>query len=147
MIVNNFVFRELLILTLNTKSMKKLFTLLVLLSISFASMANQASSNPGPIIPVNPPPGNPGNPGNLNPNPLSLDPAIEVFYLNGALIITFNYDLGGADIVVSNTTTGEQWQDYVDGACVTMLDIVGEAGVYEINISTDYGVYTGSFIL
>lgn len=124
--------------------MKKLFTLLVLISLSFTAMADNPSKDKTEHIPISPIP-NKDHP--LNPKPLSLNPDIEAFYMNGTLTISFNYDLGEADIVVYNTTTGEQWFDNVYGSCVTLIHLTGDEGYYEINITTDSGDYAGTFVL
>mgnify|MGYP003407697825 CR=1 FL=1 len=79
------------------------------------------------------------------PKPLSLLSDIEASYFNGALTVVFNADLGDADIVVSNLTTGEMWSDSVSGVGATTLLLSGEEGYYEILIYTDCGEYSGEF--
>ncbi len=72
---------------------------------------------------------------------------IEAYYLYGELSLTFNVDLGNADIVVTNTTTGESWYDSVNGVGATSITLSGDEGYYEIYIYTDCGDYTGTFII
>ena len=120
--------------------MKKLIILLSAILIASVAIAdNPKPTNPFGPIPINPKPLNP------NPQPLSLRSDIEASYFNGALTVVFNADLGDADIVVSNLTTGEMWSDSVSGVCSTTLLLSGEEGYYEILIYTDCGEYTGEF--
>lgn len=120
--------------------MKKLITLLCAILIASVAIAD----NPKPTIPLGPIPINP-NPTNPIPKPKSLTAVIEASYFNGALTVVFNADLGDADIVVSNLTTGEMWSDSVSGVGATTLLLSGEEGYYEILIYTDCGEYTGEF--
>lgn len=79
--------------------------------------------------------------------PLSLLSDIEASYFNGALTIVFNADLGDADIVVSNLTTGDMWSESVSGIGAATLLLSGDEGYYEILIYTDCGDYSGEFVL
>mgnify|MGYP003431578472 FL=1 len=79
--------------------------------------------------------------------PLSLLSDIEASYFNGALTIVFNADLGDADIVVSNLTTGDMWSESVSGVGAATLLLSGDEGYYEILIYTDCGDYSGEFVL
>lgn len=120
--------------------MKKLITLLSAILIASVAIAdNPKPPQTGTPIPINPQPLNP------NPKPLSLRSDIEASYFNSALTVVFNADLGDADIVVSNLTTGEMWSDSVSGVGATTLLLSGEEGYYEILIYTDCGEYTGEF--
>ena len=72
---------------------------------------------------------------------------IEAYYSYGELSLTFNINLGNADIVVTNTTTGESWYDSVNGVGSTVITLSGDEGCYEIYIYTDCGDYSGTFII
>lgn len=63
------------------------------------------------------------------------------------LTITLSEDLGHADIVVTNTTTGESWYDGVNGIGSTVITLSGDEGYYIIHIYTDYGEYYGEFTI
>ena len=63
------------------------------------------------------------------------------------LTITLSEDLGNAEIVVTNTTTGESWYDGVNGIGSTVITLSGDEGYYIIHIYTDCGDYSGSFII
>ncbi|MBR2436095.1 MAG: hypothetical protein IKB24_01050 [Alistipes sp.] len=79
--------------------------------------------------------------------PLSLLSDIEASYFNGALTVVFNADLGDANIVVSNLTTGDMWSESVSGVGAATLLLSGDEGYYEILIYTDCGDYSGEFVL
>lgn len=123
--------------------MKK-FSLLFLLtlSVSFAALADNPTTPP-------PPKGDPVpiRPITTIPRPLSLNVDIEATYVDGTLTFVFNVDLGNADIVVTNTTTGESWYDGVNGVGSTVITLSGDEGCYEIYIYTDCGDYSGTFII
>lgn len=72
---------------------------------------------------------------------------IEAHYSSMVLSFVFNADLGNADIVVTNTTTGESWHDSVNGVGVTSIMLSGDEGYYEIYIYTDRGDYNGEFVI
>ena len=72
---------------------------------------------------------------------------MEGYYSDNAVTVVFNTDLGDADIVVTNTTTGESWYDSVNGAGATSIALSGNEGYYEIYIYTDCGDYSGTFII
>lgn len=63
------------------------------------------------------------------------------------VIITFNTDFGNAEIVVTNTTTGESWYGGISGVGVTTIVLSGDEGYYYISVCTDRGDYSGSFII
>ena len=94
-----------------------------------------------PQIPINP------VPEGTKPKPLSLYADVEGYYSDNAVTVVFNTDLGDADIVVTNTTTGESWYDSVNGAGATSIALSCDEGYYEIYIYTDYGEYSGTFII
>ena len=120
--------------------MKKLITLLCAILIASVAIAdNPKPPLTGIPIPISPIPTKP------IPKPKSLTAVIEASYFNGALTVVFNTNLGDADIVVSNLTTGEMWSDSVSGVGSTTLLLSGEEGYYEILIYTDCGEYTGEF--
>ena len=120
--------------------MKKLITLLCAILIASVAIADKPKPpQTGTPIPINPTPINP------KPQPKSYLADIEASYFNGALTVVFNADLGDADIVVSNLTTGEMWSDSVSGVGATTLLLSGEDGYYEILIYTDCGEYSGEF--
>ncbi|MBO7243244.1 MAG: hypothetical protein J6V19_06235 [Alistipes sp.] len=72
---------------------------------------------------------------------------IEAVYNLGLLTITFNEDLGDADIEVVNCSTGESWFDAANGICSLTFALSNDPGIYIIYITTDQGLYQGSFIL
>ena len=120
--------------------MKKLIILLSAILIASVAIAdNPKPPQTGTPIPINPITINP------KPQPKSYRADIEASYFNGALTVVFNADLGDADIVVSNLTTGDIWSDSVSGVGATTLLLSGEEGYYEILIYTDCGEYTGEF--
>ena len=120
--------------------MRKLIILLSAILIASVAIAdNPKPPQTGTPIPINPIPINP------LPKPLSLLSDIEANYFNGALTIVFNADLGDADIVVSNLTTGDMWSESVSGVGAATLLLSGDEGYYEILIYTDCGDYTGEF--
>ena len=120
--------------------MRKLIILLSAILIASVAIAdNPKPPQTGTPIPINPIPINP------LPQPLSLLSDIEANYFNGALTIVFNADLGDADIVVSNLTTGDMWSESVSGVGAATLLLSGDEGYYEILIYTDCGDYTGEF--
>ena len=72
---------------------------------------------------------------------------IEAHYSSMVLSFVFNADLGNADIVVTNTTTGESWHDSVNGVGSTVITLSGDEGCYIITVYTDSGEYYGEFII
>ena len=124
--------------------MKKLLLLFcVILIASGANADNPNSPSTGVPLPIVPKPINP----NEKPKPLSLLQDIEATYLNGEIFFVFNVDLGNANIVITNTTTGESWYDGVNGIGSTVITLSGDEGYYIIHIYTDCGDYSGSFII
>lgn len=122
--------------------MRKLIILLSAILIASVAIAdNPKPTNPIDPIPISPIPINP------KPKPLSLLSDIEASYFNDALTVVFNADLGDADIVVSNLTTGDMWSESVSGVGAATLLLSGDEGYYEILIYTDCGDYSGEFVL
>lgn len=121
------------------------FLFAVLALLTFGTLcAQQDTDKPGHVIiikPLDPPDSS------NTPRPLSLIADIEAGYYNGALTVVFNADLGNADIVVSNLTTGDTWSDSVTGVGSATLLLSGDEGYYEIAIYTDGGDYSGEFTL
>ena len=70
---------------------------------------------------------------------------IEAYYSNEALTLIFNTDLGDADIVVTNITTGDIWSGSASGICSTTIALSGDEGYYQISIFTDNEEYFGEF--
>lgn len=122
-------------------AMKHLFILLLVVLSVTSICANKPLSKPnhGTEIPINP-----SIPTN---DPRTNILQIEANYNGEALTIVFNRDLGNAEIVVTNTTTGESWYDGVNGIGSTVITLSGDEGYYEIYIYTDCGDYTGTFII
>lgn len=127
--------------------MKKMLLLFCVIALAIDGNAMVIADNPTntqpPIdIPIQ------GNESETStPWPLSLIADIEASYYNGALTVVFNADLGNADIVVSNLTTGDTWSDSVTGVGSATLLLSGDEGYYEILIYTDGGDYSGEFTL
>ena len=70
---------------------------------------------------------------------------INAYYSNEMLTLIFNNDLGDADIVVTNLTTGDVWNDSVSGVCSTTILLSGDEGYYQISIFTENEEYFGEF--
>ena len=73
--------------------------------------------------------------------------SVEASYYDGVVTFVVNRDLGVADIVVVNMTSGDQWSDTILGVGTTSIILDGESGEYYIYIYTDYGEYSGTFII
>ena len=82
----------------------------------------------------------------IRPRSIVIDD-IEAYYSNESITLMFNKDLGDADIVVTNLTTGDIWNDSVSGVCSTTIILSGDEGYYQIAIYTDNGDYSGEFTL
>lgn len=120
--------------------MRRLFLSLLALTVCFVALAdNPKTPPPGTPIPIDPRP--------IIPQPLSIYTDIEANYCDGVVTFVVNRDLGVADIVVVNTTTGESWSDSVNGVGTATLALSGDEGYYEIYIYTDCGDYSGTFII
>ena len=120
--------------------MRRLFLSLLALTVCFVALAdNPKTPPPGTPIPIDPKP--------VIPLPLSLYADIEASYYDGVVTLVVNRDLGVADIVVVNMTSGDQWSDTILGVGTTSIILDGESGEYYIYIYTDYGEYSGTFII
>lgn len=126
--------------------MKKVFLLLLIAAFlpltSVVAQSNDPTPNPDLVIPIKPfkpqPP--------IKPRSI-VEPDIEAYYSNGAITIVFNADLGEADIVVTNLTTGDAWSESVEGMGNTSIMLSDDAGYYTITIYTEAGDYYGEFEL
>ena len=76
-----------------------------------------------------------------------VDCGIEAFYVDGIIILDFVENLGDADIVVTNLTTGDIWSGSATGICSTTILLSGDDGYYQIVIYTDNEDYFGEFSL
>ena len=85
-----------------------------------------------------------------SPNlPRTLVQDIEAYHTNNMVYLTFNENLGQANIVITNANTGAQVETSVPTNCGNVqVDIssLGQ-GDFEIVISTAEGIYTGAFCL
>lgn len=122
--------------------MKKVFLLLLITAFlpltSVVAQSNDPTPNPDLEISIRP----------TRPviKPRSIvEPDIAAYYSNGAITIVFNADLGEADIVVTNLTTGDAWSESVEGLCTTSIILSDDAGYYTITIHTGVGDYYGEF--
>lgn len=81
--------------------------------------------------------------------PRTLVQDIEAYHTNTMVYLTFNENLGLANIVISNTNTGALVETSVPTNCGNIqVDIssLGQ-GDFKIVISTAEGIYTGAFCL
>lgn len=126
--------------------MKKVFLLLLIAAFlpltSVVAQSNVPTLIPDLVVPIKPYKPQPP----IKPRSI-VEPDIAAYYSNGAITIVFNADLGEADIVVTNLTTGDVWSDNVEGLCTTSIMLSDDAGYYTITIQTDEGDYYGEFIL
>ena len=76
-----------------------------------------------------------------------VDCGIEAFYVDGIIILDFVENLGDADIVVTNLTTGDMWNGSVSGVCTTTILLSGDEGYYQVVIYTENEEYFGEFSL
>lgn len=124
--------------------MKKVFLLLLIAAFlpltSVVAQSNDPTPNPDLVVPIKPfkpqPP--------IKPRSI-VEPDIAAYYSNGAITIVFNADLGEADIVVTNLTTGDAWSESVEGMGNTSIMLSDDAGYYTITIYTEAGDYYGEF--
>ena len=126
--------------------MKKsvLSILCVLFSVG-ALFAQNPDQNPDLDFSVEIKPGQETRP-TIKPKTIVIDD-IEAYYSYGELSFMFNVDLGSANIVITNTTTGESWYNGINGAGATTVTLSVDEGYYEIYIYSDCGDYTGAFII
>lgn len=77
------------------------------------------------------------------------EPIISYYYgMMTAIQTSVTSDLGVVDVMVTNSSTGESWYDSFDSSeePQTILQISGEAGLYEITYTTEAGdIYEGTF--
>lgn len=86
---------------------------------------------------------------NTEPQPRTLVQDIEAYHTNTMVYLTFNENLGQANIVITNANTGAQVETSVPTNCSNVqVDIssLGQ-GDFEIVINTAEGIYTGAFCL
>lgn len=124
---------------------KNIFTILCALFSVCALLAQIPNLNPNLDFTVDIDPGTTPIP-TVKPRTI-VNNDISAHYSYGELFFTFNVNLGHADIVVTNTTTGESWYDGVNGVGATSIALSGDEGYYEIYIYTDCGDYSGTFII
>lgn len=126
--------------------MKKVFLLLLIAAFLPLTSVVAQSNDPTPILDlvITIKPFKPQPP--IKPRSI-VEPDIAAYYSNGTITIVFNADLGDADIVVTNLTTGDAWSDNVEGLCTTSIMLSDDAGYYTITIQTDEGDYYGEFEL
>mgnify|MGYP003289858716 CR=1 FL=1 len=126
--------------------MKKVFLLLLIAAFlpltSVVAQSNVPTLIPDLVVPIKPYKPQPP----IKPRSI-VEPDIAAYYSNGAITIVFNADLGDADIVVTNLSTGDVWSDNVEGLCTTSIMLSDDAGYYTITIQTDEGDYYGEFTL
>lgn len=72
---------------------------------------------------------------------------IEAYYQGGVIYLQFSEDIGCMDVIVTNLTTGEQWNDT---ACadnlVEVIAVSSSQGNYHITLETETGTtYSGEF--
>ena len=127
--------------------MRKFSLLILALTVGFVALADNPTTPPPPPTSGIPVPINPDDP--FNPRPLNIyrSSDIEAGYYDSVLTVVFNADLGNADIMVTNTTTGECWCGSVSGMGVATIVLSGDEGYYQINIYTGAGAYYGEFII
>ena len=119
------------------------FTLVVSLFAAIVLTANESSGN---ITQIPLPPAETENSPNL---PRTLVQDIEAYHTNNMVYLTFNENLGQANIVISNANTGAQVETSVPTTCSNVqVDIssLGQ-GNFEIVINTAQGTYSGVFCL
>lgn len=126
--------------------MKKVFLLLLIAAFlpltSVVAQSNVLTLIPDLVVPIKPYKPQPP----IKPRSI-VEPDIAAYYSNGTITIVFNADLGDADIVVTNLSTGDVWSDNVEGLCTTSIMLSDDAGYYTITIQTDEGDYYGEFTL
>ena len=79
------------------------------------------------------------------------EPIISYYYgMMTAVQTSVTSDFGVVDVMVTNSSTGESWYDSFDSSeePQTILQISGEAGLYEITYTTESGdIYEGTFTI
>lgn len=80
-----------------------------------------------------------------NPRGLVISP-IACLYCNGSFIFSFYETFEDVTIQITNTSTGEQWSNYMEySESSVRIPASSNAGTYNISIYTDNGYYTGIF--
>lgn len=124
--------------------MKKVFLLLLIAAFlpltSVVAQSNVPTLIPDLVVPIKPYKPQPP----IKPRSI-VEPDIAAYYSNGTITIVFNADLGEADIVVTNLSTGDVWSDNVEGMGTTSIMLSDDAGYYTITIYTEAGDYYGEF--
>ncbi|MBR3013833.1 MAG: DUF3244 domain-containing protein [Bacteroidaceae bacterium] len=71
---------------------------------------------------------------------------ISCEYLSGVLYFDFYHDLGAVSVIVTNLTTGEQWQVLLPTTDIATMNVSEESGNYRIEITTiNNKVYYGEY--
>lgn len=126
--------------------MKKFFLLVFFMAfVSFGSAEAQMvlpQAYPGLVVEISPISSKPV----IRPRSIT-ESDIEAYYSNEVLTLIFNKDLGDADIVVTNLTTGDMWNGSVSGVCTTTILLSGDEGYYQVVIYTENEEYFGEFSL
>ncbi|MBQ7946243.1 MAG: DUF3244 domain-containing protein [Bacteroidales bacterium] len=121
-------------------------SLVVSLFAAIVLIANESSESSGNITQIPLLPTETENSPNL---PRTLVQDIEAYHTNTMVYLTFNENLGQANIVITNANTGAQVETSVPTNCSNVqVDIssLGQ-GDFEIVINTAEGIYTGAFCL
>lgn len=131
------------VIIINSKvnPMKSFWTFILALFTAISAFAQQPIKIPIPIVPKPIP--TPSIPKPRTP----VQPDIEAYYGNEMLTFIFNRELGDADIVVTNLTTGDIWSGSASGICSTTILLSGDEGYYQISIFTENEEYFGEFSL
>ena len=124
---------------------KKFITLLVLLVTSLCILPMRGDTPPD--RPVEIPIRKPGAHDSIR----SLC-EIQAYYqgMFSAVHTSKTADLGEVDILVTNCSTGEFWQDTIDSSITSqhLLQISSTSGFYEVTYTTETGsIYEGSFLI
>ena len=123
--------------------MKKYFLFIIALLCAFGVSAQTPTDSTNISIDkiTSTPKPNPARPRTLT------ESDIEAEYYNGVVSFWFNTDLGVADIIITNTSTGESWVESMNGTGATIVMLNNTPGYYVINIYTDNGDYYGEFFV
>ena len=123
--------------------MKKYYLFIIALLCTFGVSAQTPTDSTNiPIDKITPTPKpNPARPRSLT------ESDIEAEYYNGVVSFWFNTDLGVADIIITNTSTGKSWVESMNGTGATIVMLNNTPGYYVINIYTDNGDYYGEFFV
>ena len=77
---------------------------------------------------------------------------IQTYYYGmfSAVYTSVTSDLGEVEVIVTNCTSGEFWEDTFDSSIISqhILHISGTSGFYEVTYTTSCGnLYEGSFVI